>query len=139
NMLTRTDANNHTTTYTYDHADQLTSVTTPLGNQTTYTYDANGNKVSMVDANGNASGNLAAHTTAYGYDNANRLVSITYGDGTTPDVSFGYDAAGNRTRMSDGGGIDSYTYDNDNQLLGSTRGSDTFSYTYDPAGNTISR
>lgn len=140
NLLSRKDDNNHTTTYTYDNADELISITTPLGNKTTYTYDADGNKRSMVDANGNVSGgNPAAHTTTYGYDADNRLTSVSYSDGSTPNVTYGYDAAGNRTSMTDGSGTVNDTYDNDNELLTSTRGSDTFTYTYDPAGNTTSR
>ena len=39
------------------------------------------------------------------FDRLGRLSSIQYGDPTsTPDVTFGYDAAGNRTRMTEYGG-----------------------------------
>jgi RHS repeat-associated protein len=140
NKVTVQDANTHTTSYAYDHGNELTSVTTQLGNKTTYSYDANGNRLTLTDANGNASGgNAAAHTTTYGYDAANRLASISYGDGTTPNVGFGYDEVGNRTSMSDGAGTISYSYDNDDRMTGSIRGSDSFSYAYDAADNITSR
>lgn len=141
NTLTRTDANGHTTTYCYDGTNELTSQWGPLAGtatcasppatyKTTFRYDANGNQATTTEPNGKTITNT--------YDRANRLTNIGYSD-TTPSVSYGYDPVGNRTSMTDGAGTVSYTYNNDNQLLSSTRGSDTFSYTYDPVGNITSR
>jgi RHS repeat-associated protein len=138
NELTRKDGNNHTTTYTYDDAGEVASKTSPLGQQWTYSYDPAGNLKTTVDANGNATQTSGDGTTTYGYDRAGRLTSIDYSD-STPDVTFAYDAAGNRTSMTDGAGTQSRTYDAADRLTGVTRGSDSFSYAYDSAGNLTSR
>jgi RHS repeat-associated protein len=138
NELTRKDANNHTTTYTYDDAGQLANETSPLGQQWTYTYDPAGHPKTTVDANGNATQTSGDGTTVYAYDRAGRLTSIDYSD-STPDVTFAYDAAGNRTSMTDGAGTQTRTYDAADRLTGVTSGTDSFSYAYDLAGNLTSR
>ena len=147
NVLTRRDANSHTTSYVYDNAGHLASTTGPdpdgagplTAPVSSYSYDANGNRSSMVDPNGNVpGGDPAVHTTSYAYDRDNRLAAINYVD-STPDVSFGYDGIGKRTSMSDGAGTVSYVYDADSRLTSSSRGTDSFSYAYDAAGNVTSR
>jgi RHS repeat-associated protein len=138
NELTRTDADNHTTTASYDDDGHLASTTSPTGQRWTYDYDPNGNLKSVVDPNGNATQTAGDGTTTSGYDRANRLISIDYSD-STPDVTFAYDADGNRTSMTDGAGTQTRTYDSNDRLTAVTRGADTFSYTYDPLGNLTSR
>mgnify|MGYP000507021638 CR=1 FL=1 len=105
---------------------------------TTYSYDANGNQLTVTDPNGNATGTVGDGTTTYGYDRGNRLTSINYSD-ATPDVSFTLDGVGNRLSMSDGAGTQTRTYDNLDRLLTVARGSSTFSYVYDSAGNVTKR
>ena len=129
NRVTRTDANDHVTTYAYDAANRLISVLTPLNATWTYGYDADGNRVQTVSPTG---------TTTYGYDQLDRETSVAYSDGT-PSVAYAYDANGNRTQMTDGAGTQSYGFDALNQLTGVTRGADSFSYTYDPAGDLTQR
>jgi RHS repeat-associated protein len=129
NLATRTDANGHVTTYAYDAANRLSSVTTPLGTTWTYGYDADGNRIRTVAPDG---------TTTFAYDQLSRLTGVSYSD-STPSVGFGYDADGNRTQMSDGVGSQSYTYDPLNRLTGVSRGPDSFSYSYDPAGDLTER
>ena len=55
-----TDANNHTTTYTYDALNRLTSTTDPLSHVTGYGYDAVGNRTSQTKPDGT--------TITYAYD-----------------------------------------------------------------------
>ncbi len=101
---------------------------------TLYTYDGVGNVLTKTDGSG---------TTIYTYDADNRLIGITYTNTTSgyvqPNaVTYQYDADGNRTQMGDGTGTTSYTYDPLNRLESVTNGnSDTVTYGYDPAGNTM--
>ena len=134
NLQTRTVAGTHTTSYGYDDANRLTSVTSPTGQLWTYTYDANGDRVTQTDPNGNATPTSGDGTTTYGYDALGRLSSIGYSDGT-PAVSFSYDANDNRIGMTYGPTNVSYSYDALNRLASVVSGPNTFSYTYDIAGN----
>ena len=146
NLLRRRDANGHVTTYRYDDAGQLVAETSPDPDGTgpgapavtSYAYDANGNRLALTDPNGNATSAPGDGRTTYSYDRANRLVSIDYAD-QTPDVTFTYDAAGNRLTMSDGFGTETRTYDALDRLLTVSRGQDVFSYAYDAAGNITRR
>ncbi len=91
-------------------------------------YDGNGNLTQRTDGNG--------VVTNFGYDDVNRLVSIDYPGGGSPDVSFAYDANGNRTGMSDATGITSYRYDLFDRLTGIEYPDGGFvTYGYDNVGN----
>jgi RHS repeat-associated protein len=101
--------------------------TTPALTRTT-SYDANGNILTTVDP--------LNRTTANGYDALNRLMSVTYSDGVTPNVSYAYDANGNRTTMSDGTGTTTYVLDELNRLDSvSAPGPKTVGYRYDLDSN----
>jgi YD repeat-containing protein len=131
---TRTVAGDHTTTFAYDEANRLSSVTSPTGQLWTYTYDANGNRATQVDANGNSTPAAGDGQTTYTYDVLGRLTSILYSD-ATPAVGFSYDGNGNLIHMTDGSGTETHNYDTLNRLTSVTRGTAAFSYTYDAAGN----
>ena len=138
NLTSRTDANSHTTAYAYDDDGRRTTVTSPIGQTWTTNYDAAGNPNQTIDANGNATQTAGDGTTTNTYDRGGRLTAIDYSD-STPDVTFAYDAAGNRTTMTDGAGTETRTYDDVNRLTQVTRGTDTFAYLYDFAGNLTRR
>jgi RHS repeat-associated protein len=79
----------------------------------------------MVDLSG---------TTTYGYDDLYRLTGVTYPN--DDDVSYAYDANGNRTSMTVNGGTPtSYTYDDADQMTQAGG----VSYTYDDSGNLTDR
>jgi YD repeat-containing protein len=79
------------------------STTSPvLVTQTTY--DPNSNRLTLTDP--------LNQLTTFGYDALNRLTSIAYsnpapGTSATANVSYGFDADGNRTSMGDGTGTTS--------------------------------
>jgi len=146
NRIARRDDANRVTSYSYDDAGRLVVETTPDPDGpgpkspavTSHTYDANGNLLTTVDANGNATPVPGDGKTTLAYDRANRLISIDYSD-STPDVAFAYDAVGNRLQMTDGAGIETRTYDGLDRLISVTRGSNGFSFAYDGVGNVARR
>jgi len=115
-----TDPSGRMTSYTYDELGNITSVALPgsVGTDTpqagathTYTYDANGNLTTATDAEGN--------TTSYTYDALNRLSSQTDPLGNT--TAYRYDQRGNLTSLTDPrGNSQSAVYDPADRLLATT-------------------
>jgi RHS repeat-associated protein len=145
NLTSRTDAKGHVTEYGYDLARRLTTLTRPgaSGEQTrvwSYAYDAENHLTKRTDANGNATASPTTDgITTVAYDPLGRPTTVDYAD-STPDVAFTYDDFGNRASMADGQAAnETYSYDDLNRLTAVTRGSDTYSYQYDPAGNVTKR
>ncbi|HEY3365033.1 MAG TPA: RHS repeat-associated core domain-containing protein, partial [Symbiobacteriaceae bacterium] len=69
----------------------------------------------------------------YTYDLMNRMTGITAAGGV--NVALAYDAAGNRTSMTDGTGGTAYTYDKANHLLSKTApDTRSIAYEYNPLG-----
>jgi YD repeat-containing protein len=127
------------TTMTYDGYGRVVSKHVPeqnAGTATAYAYNADDTVYSVTDARG--------ASATYSYNNNRRLVTgINYsapsGVTATPNVTFGYDALGNRTSMSDGFGSKSYAYNQLSQLTSETRtfngvGTFTLSYQYSLSG-----
>jgi RHS repeat-associated protein len=84
------------TTYSYDAANELSAVnysdgTTP--DVSNITYDPDGERIAMTDGTGQPT---------WSYDSLHRIVSTTDGSGTP--MSYGYDLAGNLTRITYPGG-----------------------------------
>jgi RHS repeat-associated protein len=96
-----------TRSYDYDTHYFLTSESHPETGTTTYTRDAVGNMLSrQVGSSG---------LTRYTYDGLNRLVFTDY-PGSTPDVTFQYDANYNLTLLDNGISRRVMTYDANNNL-----------------------
>jgi YD repeat-containing protein len=145
------------TAMTYDGYGRLQSRHAPeqdAGRSTTYAYNPDNTLASVTDARG--------AVTTYNYNDARRLVTnVSYtapSDITLPpSVTFGYDAAGNRTSMTTdggaGGGV-TYHYDTLSRVTSEDRqfpglsGAYTLAYEYtlagalkkltDPVGDSIS-
>jgi RHS repeat-associated protein len=120
--------------YTYNDADQITSITQG-STVVSFAYDAANQLTRMTQPNG--------LVTDYEYDLASRLIGATYKNGSTVlgDLTYEYDAAGRRTKI--GGtfartnlppSLASATYNDANRLT--QRGSATFNY--DAEGNLTS-
>ena len=114
-LATRTFSDGLTHGFTYDPLNRLTQTTRELNAVTetcSYTYDSRSNRTGTT-ANGNSS-------TAT-FDLRNRLKTVVYPGGVT--VTYTYDARGLVTRVTDsltGAAID-FEYNDDRQLVKSTR------------------
>ncbi|MBH8609076.1 DNRLRE domain-containing protein [Thermoactinomyces sp. CICC 10521] len=132
--------NSTTTTYTYDDADQLTSV-----NGTNYTYDANGNLTS--DGSKTYVYDAANHLIQVKDSSGNTIASFTYrADGmrktmTTASgtITFHYDQRNNVSYETDQSGavVASYTYDDNNLPVSMTRGGKTYFYQLNGHGDVV--
>jgi RHS repeat-associated protein len=143
-VQSKTDANQHTTSYTYWESNQLKTVTAPdpdgagpaLTPVTQYTYDGTGHLATRTDANQNV--------TLYGYDDAGELTSVqtplgklwTYGYDANGNLEQIIDANGNATQTA-GDGTTTYGYDELNRLTSISYSDSTpaVSFTYDEDGN----
>lgn len=132
-LISVRDANNQTTTYTYDTLDTLVKVsglgatpdrvwaydtagylvsdTQPEGGTTQYAYDAARNVTQITDAKGQV---IAAQ-----YDENNRL-RLWDGPGTADDVTLTYDVTGRLTAQSRSGASTALGYNAAGQLASRT-------------------
>ncbi len=149
-----------TTVNTYNVRDQITNIRQIKGTNgsfqdTVLTYDGHG-RLASRKAPSQSKATLLSYTpnddtlltltdarnaeTTYSYNARHLLTGITHtapaGVEPTPDVTFDYDGAGNRTKMTDGAGSVIYTYDTWSRLKSETRQFNglltrSFSLTYD--------
>ncbi len=137
----------HLTTYTYDQLDRRTSLTHPLGKQWATAYFnlmGGGTRATLTYPGVNGG---SAYGVQRDFDRLGRLASIGFGDpANTPDVQLAYDAAGNRSRMSEYNHVGRiretlYDYDDVHRLTsvnfdndGNGTVDETVSYEYDAGG-----
>ena len=115
--------------FSYDSLSRLISATNPESGTITYSYDANGNVSSKTAPQPNQIG-TATETTNYQYDMLNRMTQKSYTGMTTPataTVKYGYDGIAptgcappsltdnypkpRRTSVCDGAGASSWSHD----------------------------
>lgn len=122
------------TSMSYDGYGRLQSKHMPeqnAGTATVYAYNSDNTIQSVTDARG--------ASATYEYNNGRHLVNhVSHepagGVPDTPDAWFTYDAAGNRTSMTDGLGLVSYNYNQLSRMTSETRtftGVATFALNYD--------
>jgi RHS repeat-associated protein len=145
-ILHTTDPLGNVTIYTYDLADQLTSMTEPGGAVTGYAYDANGNTLSVTPPGKaahtftyNAANQVTAYlppgtgaqATTYAYTSDKQLSSVTYPG--SPALSLGYDTAGRLAALTTARGTETFTYDPAKGFISaiSAPGGISQSFTYD--------
>jgi len=134
-LCTSTDGKGNVTSYSYDSAGNLTTMTppSPLGAHT-FVYDAAGRKVSERDGRGNTA------YTCYDLDDRITQVSYTTAACASPSgVTYAFDAAGNMTSRVTAatGATVSWTYDGQNRVTMQSDSAGSSSTTYDPAGNVL--
>jgi YD repeat-containing protein len=156
-----------TTTNTYNARDQITSVYEQVGSNgtgqtTTLTYDGHGRLKTKRAPSQTADTTYAYHlddtvqsvtdgrgaVSTFSYNNRHQTTGITYtaptGITATGAVTLAYDAAGNRTNMTDGSGSVAYQYDQLSRLTSESRqfsgltGTFTLSYGYNLMGGLTS-
>jgi RHS repeat-associated protein len=148
-----------TRTFTYNSLSQVLSATNPESGTITYTYDDDGSVLTKVAPKPNQTGSLTV-TTTYTYDSLHRVTQESFNDGSTPTVKFGYDGnalsgcttspptltnsnpKGHRTSMCDGSGATSWAQDAMGRVLqekrtiqGSSAVTKTVTYGYNPDGS----
>jgi len=131
------DAEGQVTTFVYDDLGRLTTVKDPIIEQGTdkvvsITYDEVGNRLTYTDRLG--------EVTHYGYDKLNRTVLEDYkADNITAEKV--YDQYGDMVSTSYGGSTYSYTYDVAHRPLSKTdsRSGRSLSWIYDSVGNLIQK
>ena len=111
----------------FDLSYRLTSLTHGSARSADYAYDAGDNILSISD---NYS---SSFSQTLGYDALNRLGAAS---GSYGDLSYRYDANGNRLSYTSSAGTDQYTYDSASNRLQST---DQWDYQYDNNGNLIAK
>jgi RHS repeat-associated protein len=146
-----TDANNNTTSFSYDLLDRVSSVKDAMGRTTSYGYDALSRQVSISNLAIQGSpllqqaytpdGLVASltdannHATSFAYDGLDRLATTTYPLGSTEVLT--YDADSNvLTRKTRANQTIGFAYDTLNRLKTKTPPAPAavVSYAYDLAG-----
>jgi RHS repeat-associated protein len=155
NQTSVTDADGHTTTQTYDAANQMTSMTVPVSSSssdtTSYTYDAAGNQTSVTDGNGNTTWttynawNLpesviepGAQTWTTAYDGDGLPSSVTQPGGITQ--SYSYNSYGSVVSESGSGAAagtpaQTFGYDAADRMTSASAPGGTDTFSYDADGN----
>jgi YD repeat-containing protein len=96
-----------------------------------YVYDNVGNPTSLVDAGGDR--------TTWTYNAVNALRRERRNGTNAYDITYTYDAAGNRLTQLTGGVLATYAYDGSGQLTGINAGGTLTTFTYDADGNTLTQ
>jgi RHS repeat-associated protein len=113
-VKSQTDGNKHVTKYVRNALEEVEEVVSPLGKKTLKEYDAAGNLVKLTDS--------AKRTITYTHDPANRLTEVSYSSGNPATVKYEYNKDGDRTKMTDGTGTTTYTYDQLDRMTESENG-----------------
>jgi len=117
------------TTYSYDQDYRLISQNSGNVLSQSYGFDAVNNITTIIDSQ------ASANDQVFGYDNLDRL---TTAQGNYGNLSYSYDAVGNRQTESQDSN-NTYGYDSTTQRLTSISGANPSSLSYDANGNLINQ
>jgi RHS repeat-associated protein len=135
------DELNHTTSFAYDDYRRMRSMTTPTNHTTNYFYDANGSTDDYQYADSNVTWLVlpSGKKTKTVYDQNRRKLSVTASVGTSDaaTTSYGYDAGGNLTTVTNPlSHVTTTAYDQRNRPSSITDAlNNTTTFTYDTAGH----
>jgi RHS repeat-associated protein len=139
-VISSTDPDQHSTTYTYDQYGDLASINDPLGHKTTYQYDTAGRRTAVTRPLGNVSGATPiSYTTTLDYNAFDQLIKHTDAQGNV--TTYQYDPNRNLTKKTDAlGHITTYTYNLDDERTDVLRPDGVTLHTgYDLDGNITSQ
>ena len=146
------DAQGEVTTYNYDNIGNTTDITYPNGNNIKYEYN-NMNRL-VKQTNKKSDGSLISsyeyvlgpignrlqvtentgRTVKYSYDDTYKLIGEQIITGQeTREITYDYDAVGNRLMKNDNGQVTKYVYDANDRLLAENEKT----YSYDQNGNIL--
>jgi RHS repeat-associated protein len=126
NLTSVIQAGSRQRSFVYDSLSRLLSGTNPESGTLTYTYDADGNVITKVTPQQNQTNPSITTTLSYCYDSLNRVTSKAYSAQscpmTSPVATYSYDGSsclgqascyniGHRTSMTDAAGSESWVYD----------------------------
>lgn len=128
NLSSKTDADGHTTEYTYDSLDLVKSINYNGEKSVSYRYNATGDLIYMKDWLGETTFEVDlmhrmkkatdhnGNTVSYAYDATGQQTAIVYPDGST--TTYEYDAMGRVSTMHyPNGWTEYYTYDAAGRLI----------------------
>jgi tripartite motif-containing protein 71 len=125
-ITSQVDGGKHTTEYARNLLERVTEVIDPLKRKTLKEYDAAGNLTKLTDP--------LKRVTTNTYNEANELTETSYSDGITHAVKYEYNGDGLPTKMTDGTGETTYTYDQLDRLTETQNGhGEKVKYEYDLA------
>src|SRR6202047_4723207 len=130
NVVSVTDPVGNKTSMSYDSLNRLTQQTDPLNHSATFAYDAASRETSTTDRNGNVRN--------FSFDNANRKTGETWiVSGSTANLlTFTYDNGGNQLTAANYGGTYTMTYDALNRTATQTEPfGQALTFTYDAVNN----
>jgi RHS repeat-associated protein len=147
--------NNTTVAYAYDDANRLLTLDNKSGGSSVAKFDYAYNNANNRTSRSETDGNNPSQTDAYDYDATDQLTRVRYNfdaGANSQDrmVNYAYDAAGNRSNMTDSGSSTDYAANNVNQyttvgpdhpaydLNGNLTAQATGNYTYDAQNRLIS-
>lgn len=126
NKLTQTDANGHTTRWTYDYFGRVLSRTLPEGEVETFVYDDAAHTLTHTDFNG--------QTITTTYDVMGQVDHIDYSNGASENYSYYFN--GLLQTVTDKNGTTEYGYDNRDRLQWLIQPDGVrIDYDYDDVGN----
>ncbi|WP_235908569.1 putative Ig domain-containing protein [Roseiconus nitratireducens] len=129
NLVTQTDANDHSTTFEYDGLGRRTATVLPMGQRSETEFDAAARVIETTDFNGKS--------ISFDYDVRDRLTAKNFPDGSA--TTFTYTVTGLRETATDGRGTTEWEYDERDRLVSRTDPDGAeISYTYDATGNRTS-
>ena len=128
-LMSQTDAEGNTTSYTYNNIGLLVSKTDADNNVTQYEYDANGNLTCVIDANNNR-----IETT---YDGNYQKTSVTDANGNITQYTYNGNMKNTVTTLPDGNTVHC-VYDLEDRLISMTdQENNSTLFTYDDIGRLI--